>query len=72
MAVPKIRLELANRLRRLRAQQGLTQEKAAEKAGLDLRYYQRLESRKPSATKIDTLDRLAKVFKIKPSKLLDF
>jgi transcriptional regulator with XRE-family HTH domain len=56
MAIPKVRIELANRLRRLRAKQGLTQEEVAEKAGLDFRYYQRLESRKPNAVKIDTLD----------------
>ena len=72
MAIPKIRLELANQLRRLRRKYNLTQEEAAERAGLDTRYYQRLESRKPKATKIDTIERLAKAFKISPSKLLDF
>jgi len=72
MAVPKIRLKLRGRLRQLRRKQGLTQEKVAELAGLDARYYQKLESRRPTAVKIDTLDRLAKAFKISCSKLLDF
>ena len=72
MSVPKIRLELANRLRRLRRKYDLTQEEVAERAGLDTRYYQRLESRKTPAVKIDTVDRLAKAFKISCSKLLDF
>ncbi len=70
MPVPRIRLELARKLRQLRKKYVLTQEEAAEKAGLDSRYYQRLESRKPNAVKIDTLERLAKAFKVKPSDLL--
>jgi len=72
MATPKIRLELAKRLRRLRKQHGLTQEEAAERAGMDARYYQRLESKTPNAVKIDTLDRLAKAFKTSCSNILDF
>ncbi len=72
MAATKIRLDLANQLRRLRKKHNLTQEQVAERSGLDVRYYQRIESRRPNAVKIDTLDRLAKAFKIKPSKLLDF
>ncbi len=72
MATPKIRLELAKQLRRLRKQHCLTQEEAAERAGMDVRYYQRLESTKPNAVKIDTLERLARIFRVKPGKLLDF
>ncbi len=72
MVTPKVRLDLARQLRKFRAKQKLTQEEIAEKAGLDARYYQRLESRRPGAVKIDTIDRLAKAFKISCSKLLDF
>jgi len=72
MAIPRVRLQLSTRLRQLRAKDGLTQEELAERAGLDARYYQRLESRKPTAIKIDTIDRLAKAFKITCSKLLEF
>jgi transcriptional regulator with XRE-family HTH domain len=72
MATPRIRLEFAKQLRRLRRKRNLTQEEAAERAELDSRYYQRLESKKPNAVKIDTLEKLAKALKVRPSKLLDF
>lgn len=71
-ATPQIRLQLAKRLKDLRKKQKLTQEQMAEKLEMDLRYYQRLESAKPNAVKIDTIDKIAKVLKISPSKLLDF
>lgn len=69
---PQIRLQLAKRLKDLRKKQKLTQEQMAEKLEMDLRYYQRLESAKPNAVKIDTIDKISKVLKISPSKLLDF
>ena len=72
MAIPKVRLQLAQCLRKHRTKLKLTQEQAAELAGMDIRYYQRLESKAPNAIKIDTLDRVAKAFKTTPSKLLDF
>ena len=72
MATPKIRLELARQLRKFRKKLDLTQEEAAERSGLDARYYQRLESRRPNAVKIDTLDRLAKGLKVPVWKLLQF
>jgi len=72
MAIPKARLKLAKRLRQLRVEKRLTQEKAAELTGLDLRNYQRMESRKPRATRIDTLDRIADAFDIPLWKLLKF
>ena len=72
MAIPKVRLQLAARLRQLRAKYELTQEEMAERAGLDARYYQRIESRHPTAVKIDTIEKLAKAFKITCSKLINF
>ncbi len=69
---PQIRLQLAKRLKDLRKKQKLTQEQMAEKLEMDLRYYQRLESAKPNAVKIDTIDKISKVLKVSPSKLLDF
>lgn len=72
MAIPKVRLQLSTRLRQLRIKYGFTQEEMAEKGGLDARYYQRLESRKPPAIKIDTLDRLARALEIPCSQLLNF
>ena len=69
---PQIRLQLAKRLKQLRNRNKLTQEEMAEKLEMDLRYYQRLESAKPNAVKIDTIDKIAKALKISPSKLLEF
>ena len=72
MAIPKIRLQLARQLRRLRDKQKLTQEEMSEKIGIDIRYYQRIESKKPNAVKIDMIDRLAKALKTPVWKLLKF
>ena len=78
MTVPKkanvdtISLRFAQRLRQLRRKRKLTQEQAAALAGIDLRYYQRLESRTPNAATLVTLYKLAKAFKTSPSKLLDY
>ena len=59
-------------LRKLRQERDLTQEAMAEKVGMDARYYQRIESDKPNAVKIDTLDKLAKALNIPVWKLLRF
>ena len=72
MLTPKIRLQFARRLKALRKQFHLTQEQMAERLEMDVRYYQRLESNKPGAVKIDTIDKIAKALKLTPSKLLDF
>ena len=72
MAIPKVRIKLAKRLREIRKKKGLTQEKAAELIGLDLRNYQRMESSAPRATRIDTLDRISEALKIPLGKLLTF
>jgi DNA-binding Xre family transcriptional regulator len=44
----------------------------AELVDMDTRYYQRLESNNPGAIKIDTIDKIARALKLKPSKLLEF
>lgn len=67
-----IRLKLAKRLRQLRQKCGYTQEKLAEFSGVDYKHIQLLESSNPSTAKLDTIEKLAKAFKITPSKLLDF
>ncbi len=68
-----IRTQFATRLRELRGQRGWTQEELAERADLAYRHIQRLESLKnPPPAKIDTLEKLAKAFKLTPSTLLDF
>ena len=72
MKPPSIALGLARKLKQLRIKQALTQEQAAERAGMPIRYYQKLESGNPHAVRTTTLEKLAKAFKITPSKLLDF
>ena len=69
----EIRLKFARHLRKLRTKKGWSQEILAEHADLAYRHIQRLESLKnPPPAKIDTLEKIAKAFKIPPSKLLDF
>ncbi|MCK5611129.1 helix-turn-helix transcriptional regulator [Candidatus Pacearchaeota archaeon] len=68
-----IRIRFAERLRKLRLKKKWTQEELAEYADLSYRHIQRLESLKnPPPAKIDTIEKLAKAFKITPSKLIDF
>ena len=72
MSIPIIRLQFAKKLKSLRKQLHLTQEQMAERLDIDTRYYQRLESNKPGAVKIDTIGKIAKALKMTPSKLLNF
>lgn len=72
MSTPNIRLKFAAKLRKLRKDSDLTQEAMAERVGMDLRYYQRLESRNPNAVKIDTIDKIARALHLSPWKLLKF
>lgn len=67
-----IRVKFAKRLRQLRDNKGWTQEQVAEYADLAYRHVQRLESDNPPPAKIDTIEKLAKAFKISRSKLMDF
>ena len=65
-----IRIKFAENLRRYRSLRKLTQQRLAELADIEYKYIQRLEGKKPPAIKIDTIAKLAKAFKIPPSKLL--
>ena len=68
-----IRVRFSKKLRELRLRRKWTQEQLAEYADLAYRHVQRLESvNNIPPAKIDTIGKLAKAFKIKPSKLLDF
>ncbi|MCA9399982.1 MAG: helix-turn-helix transcriptional regulator [Candidatus Omnitrophica bacterium] len=67
-----IKLKLAKRLRELRKKHGMTQEELAEAAGVDYKHIQLLEGKNPSAAKIDTIEKIAKAFKISPSQLIKF
>lgn len=67
-----IRLELGKRIKELRSRCGYTQERLSEIADIDYKYIQKIEGKNPPALKIDTIDKLAKAFKVKPSELLKF
>jgi len=67
-----IQKKLAKRLRELREKQGLTQEQLAELSGIDYKHIQLLEGKNPPAAKLDTLEKLARAFKISPSDLIKF
>lgn len=64
--------KLAKRMRELREEKGLSQEKLSELSDIDYKHIQLLESKNPPAAKLDTLEKLAKAFGISLSKLLDF
>ena len=67
-----IRLKLGIRIKKLRKKYGYTQEKLSELTNIDYKYIQRIEGKNPPALKIDTIGKLARAMKVKPSKLLDF
>ena len=67
-----INIRLGKRLRALRRQKKLTQEKLAGLADLEYKYIQRLEGKKPSSPTLNSLEKLAKAFNINIPKLLDF
>jgi len=64
-----IRAIFVENLKRLRAQEKLSQERLALKANLARAYIGLLERKKSSPT-IDVVERLAKVLKVKPYELL--
>ena len=72
MSTPKIRLQFAQRLREERRKAQLTQEEMAERINISVRYYQMLESKNPTAIKIDGIEKIAKALKVKPAELLKF
>ena len=67
-----IRLKLGKKIKQLRKEGGFTQEKLSEVAKIDYKYLQRIEGKNPPNLKLETLERVAKAFKISVSKLLDF
>jgi len=67
-----IRVKLARRIKKLRKNRGLTQEKLSELSGIDYKHIQLLESNKAPAAKLDTIEKLAKSFGLSPAELLKF
>ena len=67
----EIRRKFGKKIYKLRLQRGWTQEDLAEQADIAVRHIQRLESNAPSPAKIDTIEKLAKAFKVPCSRLFD-
>jgi len=65
-----IRLQVGKNIKNYRKKCGYTQEKLSELSGVDYKYLQKLEGKKPPNIKVETIARLAKSLKIKPSDLL--
>jgi transcriptional regulator with XRE-family HTH domain len=68
MAV-RIRSIFAENLKRIRAEQDISQEKLALKAGIERAYIGLIERQKSSPT-IDMVEKIAKVLKVAPDELL--
>ena len=66
-----INKRFGKRLRELREKHGWTQEELAQNSGVDYKYIQRLEGKTPSSPTLNTVEKLAKAFQIKLSKLTD-
>lgn len=71
-AKKQIKNILVKNIKKHREKAGLTQEKAAEKAGITYKYWQRLEmTSQVDLPSLKVLFKIAKALKIKPSKLLE-
>jgi transcriptional regulator with XRE-family HTH domain len=69
--VPHNLLEfLVERIRRLRAERGLTQEEFAEKAQISYKYYQAIEAGRKADLRLSTLVRLADAHSLEVWELL--
>ncbi len=61
---------LRTNLKRLRLARGLTQEQLAEKAGMEYKYFQKVESGRWPGLQLRTVERLAKVLGVQAWELL--
>lgn len=69
----EIKSILVKNIKKYRNKQGLTQEQAAEKAGITGKYWQRLEmTSQIDLPSLNVLFKIAEALKISPTKLLDF
>ena len=66
----KLRKAFSKNFKKIRMAKGFTQEELAESLGINVRYIQQLEGRTTPNVKLDTLEALAKVLKVKPSDFL--
>ena len=69
----EIKRTLVKNMKKYRERRGLTQEQAAEKAGITGKYWQRLEMiSQIDLPSLNVLFKIAEALEITPSKLLDF
>ena len=68
----EIRHQIGAKIKKLRREEGLTQAQLSEMSQIKYKYIQEIEGKNPPNIRVDTLERLARVFRIKPGKLLDF
>jgi transcriptional regulator with XRE-family HTH domain len=67
-----INRRFAKRLRALRQRRHLTQQQLAELADIEYKHVQALESGRPPSPRLETIEKLARAFRMTCSKLLDF
>jgi transcriptional regulator with XRE-family HTH domain len=72
MKTSSITLKVQKRLRTLREERKLTQEKLAQKAGISLYYLQLLEGKKPKNPSLLVLEKLSKAFEMPVWQLVKF
>ena len=69
----EIKRILVGNIKKYRRKRGLTQEQAAEKAGITSKYWQRLEMiSQIDLPSLNVLFKVAKALEISPAKLLNF
>lgn len=68
---PDIRLRIGTKIKNLRNKRGLTQEDFAHEAGIDYKYFQRIEGKNPPDLGILLIEKIARALKTTPSKLID-
>ena len=69
----EIKATLVKNMKKYRVKRGLTQEQAAEEAGITGKYWQRLEmTSQIDLPSLSVLFKVAEALKISPAKLLDF
>lgn len=72
MEKPRSLQKLAKRLKQLREKAGLTQEEFAERAGMDYKFYQRIEANRKADIRLSTLERIAAAYRISLATLFHF
>ena len=70
-ASTKLAQQIGEKIKRIREQQGLTQDIAAKKAALSTNYYARVERGDANAT-IEALQRITQALRVKSSDILPF